>query len=64
MATDGLLDLGLKVRTLCLPDRFIDLAGPDEMYADAGLNADGIVETVRGALGTQTTNVVDIAAGK
>ena len=46
-----------------LPDRFIDQAGPDEMYADAGLNADGIVATVRSALGLTTSNVVDMAAG-
>ena len=62
MATEGLLDHGLKVRTMYLPDRFIDQAGPDEMYADAGLNADGIVATVRAALGKTASNVVDIAA--
>jgi 1-deoxy-D-xylulose-5-phosphate synthase len=63
MAGEGLLDKGLKVRTMYLPDRFIDQAGPDEMYADAGLNADGIVATVRSALGLTTSNVVDMAAG-
>lgn len=63
MAGEGLLDNGLKVRTMYLPDRFIDQAGPDEMYADAGLNADGIVATVRSALGLTTSNVVDMAAG-
>ncbi|MEO1555967.1 MAG: 1-deoxy-D-xylulose-5-phosphate synthase [Pseudomonadota bacterium] len=64
MASEGLLDQGLKVRTMYLPDRFIDQAGPDEMYADAGLNADGIVETVQTALGLAKSNVVDIAAGQ
>ena len=62
MAADGLLDRGLKVRTMCLPDRFIDQASPDDMYASAGLNADGIVQTVNAALGREETNVVDIRA--
>ncbi|MEM9872426.1 MAG: 1-deoxy-D-xylulose-5-phosphate synthase [Pseudomonadota bacterium] len=63
MAAQGLLDQGLKVRTLCLPDRFIDQASPDEMYAAAGLDADGIVATVRNAMGLEATNVVDLIAG-
>jgi 1-deoxy-D-xylulose-5-phosphate synthase len=33
----GAMDHGLKVRTMTLPDRFIDQASPDDMYADAGL---------------------------
>jgi 1-deoxy-D-xylulose-5-phosphate synthase len=60
MAADGLLDHGLKVRSMHLPDRFIDQAGPEEMYADAGLNADGIVQTVKAALGLNADNVVDL----
>ena len=64
MASEGLLDQGLKVRTLCLPDRFIDQASPDEMYASAGMDADGIVAIVREAIGTATTNVVDLIAGE
>jgi 1-deoxy-D-xylulose-5-phosphate synthase len=63
MAAEGLLDHGLKVRSMHLPDRFIDQAGPDEMYADAGLNADGIVQTVKIALGLRSGNVVDLARG-
>ncbi|MEO0863813.1 MAG: transketolase C-terminal domain-containing protein, partial [Pseudomonadota bacterium] len=61
MAGEGLLDGDLKLRTMCLPDKIIDQASPDEMYAAAGLNADGIVSTVRKAL-MQDTNVVDIRA--
>ena len=61
MAAEGLLDQGLKVRTMCLPDRFIDQASPDEMYAAAGLDADGIIATVRAAMGRDATNVVDLA---
>lgn len=50
MAAEGLLDQGLKVRTMCLPDRFIDQASPDEMYADAGLDVPGMVQTALDAL--------------
>lgn len=50
MATEGLLDSGVKVRTLCLPDRFIDQASPDDMYADAGLDAPSMVKTAMGML--------------
>lgn len=35
LADRGALDHGLKIRTVTLPDRFIDQASPDEMYADA-----------------------------
>ncbi|WP_299615735.1 1-deoxy-D-xylulose-5-phosphate synthase [uncultured Tateyamaria sp.] len=64
MAADGLLDQGLKVRTMHLPDRFIDQASPDEMYEDAGLTAADIVHTVQDALGCVDTNVVDLIAGE
>jgi 1-deoxy-D-xylulose-5-phosphate synthase len=37
LADHGALDHGLKVRTMTLPDKFIDQASPDEMYADAGM---------------------------
>jgi len=51
LAHDGLLDRGLKVRPLTLPDVFQDHDTPERMYAAAGLNADGIVHTVLNALG-------------
>jgi 1-deoxy-D-xylulose-5-phosphate synthase len=51
LASDGLLDGTLKVRTLVLPDRYIDQGKPDAMYAAAGLDADGIVKAVFTALG-------------
>ena len=51
LARDGLLDHGLKIRTLVLPDTFTDHAKPEKMYADAGLDAAGIVGTVFAALG-------------
>ncbi|MBO6885772.1 MAG: 1-deoxy-D-xylulose-5-phosphate synthase, partial [Marivita sp.] len=37
LADRGVLDRGVKIRTVTLPDRFIDQASPDEMYADAGM---------------------------
>jgi 1-deoxy-D-xylulose-5-phosphate synthase len=51
MAHDGLLDRGLKVRPMTLPDIFQDHDTPEKMYAEAGLNADGIVHTALSALG-------------
>ena len=51
LARNGLLDSGLKVRPMTLPDRFVDHANPDKMYADAGLDSAGIVRAVFAALG-------------
>jgi 1-deoxy-D-xylulose-5-phosphate synthase len=51
LARNGMLDGGLKVRTLTLPDIFQDQNKPEAMYAQAGLDAAGIVRTVEGALG-------------
>jgi 1-deoxy-D-xylulose-5-phosphate synthase len=51
MAEDGLLDHGLKVRTMTLPDRYQDHNSPAKMYDEARLNAPHIVETVMRALG-------------
>lgn len=48
----GLLDHGLKVRTLVLTDAYTDQAKPEKMIADAGLDTAGIVRTVHAALGT------------
>jgi 1-deoxy-D-xylulose-5-phosphate synthase len=54
LATNGLLDHGLKVRPMILPDRFIDHAAPAKQYEQAGLNAPAIVATAIAALGQQT----------
>jgi len=51
LASKGLLDGGLKIRTLVLPDRFIDQGKPPVMYTEAGLDARGIVTAVFAALG-------------
>jgi len=53
LATDGLLDRGLKVRALTLPDLYQDHGKPDAMYASAGLDRAGIVHTVFSALGRE-----------
>ncbi len=53
LAHEGLLENGLKVRPLALPDEFTDHAKPEKMYADAGLDSAGIVRTVFAALGRE-----------
>ena len=50
LADRGALDEGLKVRTLVLPDVFQDHDKPEVMYAQAGLDADGIVKATLHAL--------------
>ena len=51
MASDeGLIDAGLKLRTMRLPDLFQDQDSPHKQYDEAGLNAPQIVETVLKAL--------------
>jgi 1-deoxy-D-xylulose-5-phosphate synthase len=51
LAERGILDRGLKVRTLVLPDVFLDQDEPDRMYAHAGLDMAGITAAVFDALG-------------
>jgi 1-deoxy-D-xylulose-5-phosphate synthase len=51
LASSGALDRGLKVRTLAMPDRFVDQDKPEAMYAGAGLDSAGITATVFAALG-------------
>ena len=51
LASAGLLDRGLKVRPMVLPDTFIDHDAPARMYEAAGLAAQGIVGTALAALG-------------
>ncbi len=42
----GMLDRGLKVRTMVMPDTFIDQDKPDRMYARAGLDSAAIIAKV------------------
>ncbi|MEX3017330.1 1-deoxy-D-xylulose-5-phosphate synthase [Gymnodinialimonas hymeniacidonis] len=51
LADTGQLDGRCAVRTMHLPDRFIDQASPADMYADAGLTADDIAARALDALG-------------
>ncbi|MBL8687889.1 MAG: 1-deoxy-D-xylulose-5-phosphate synthase [Rhodospirillaceae bacterium] len=51
MATAGLLDHGLKVRPMTLPDRFVEHDVPQRQYVEAGLDAKAIVATALAALG-------------
>ena len=51
LAKDGLLDRGLKIRALTLPDVFQDQDKPEAMYAAAGLDADAIANAALLALG-------------
>jgi 1-deoxy-D-xylulose-5-phosphate synthase len=53
LADRGMLDRGLKVRSLVLPDLFIDHDKPERMYAGAGLDATGIVTRVFEVLGRE-----------
>jgi 1-deoxy-D-xylulose-5-phosphate synthase len=53
LATTGMLDHGLKVRPMVLPDRFFDHASPARQYEWAGLDAASIVGTALAALGQQ-----------
>ena len=53
LATTGMMDHGLKVRPMVLPDRFIDQASPARQYEWAGLDAASIVRTAVSALGQQ-----------
>ncbi len=60
MASDeGLIDNGLKLRTLRLPDKFQEHDNPVKQYADAGLDAAAIVESVLKALRMNSIGVVE-----
>jgi 1-deoxy-D-xylulose-5-phosphate synthase len=50
LTDNAALDNGLKVRSMTLPDTFIDQDTPAAMYATAGLDANGIVRKVFEAL--------------
>ncbi|WP_299444526.1 1-deoxy-D-xylulose-5-phosphate synthase [uncultured Rhodospira sp.] len=54
LATEGLLDAGLKVRTLCMPDRFVEQGKPEQQLVDAGVDPAGIAATVLALLNGST----------
>ena len=47
LSSKGLLDNGLKYRSLILPDIFMDHGTPHEMYEKAGLNAAAIITKIK-----------------
>ena len=51
LAKEGRLDEGLKIRSMHLPDEFIDHDTPDKMYEKAELDSKAIVRTVFETLG-------------
>ncbi|GLS45758.1 1-deoxy-D-xylulose-5-phosphate synthase [Methylobacterium brachythecii] len=54
LSAKGALDAGtVRVRTMTLPDSFQDHDKPEKMYAEAGLDAGGIIATVKAALPQQ-----------
>jgi 1-deoxy-D-xylulose-5-phosphate synthase len=57
LAAHDMLGNGLKVRTMVLPDIFIDQDKPGKMYAKAGLDAAGISAQVMKALGRSKARV-------
>jgi 1-deoxy-D-xylulose-5-phosphate synthase len=59
---EGLIDAGLKLRTMRLPDSFIDQDSPEKQYDAAGLNAPHIVETVLKALRHNSAGVEEARA--
>src|SRR5690242_12121153 len=59
---EGLMDAGLKIRTMRLPDRFIDHDKPEKQYDEARLNAPHIVDTVLKALRVNSAGVEEVRA--
>src|SRR3954465_8401788 len=59
---EGLLDAGLKIRTMRLPDRFQEHDKPEKQYDEARLNAPHIAETVLKALRRNSVGVEEVRA--
>ena len=57
LARAGILDAGLKVRSLVLPDTFIEHDKPERQYDEAGLNASHIAAAALNALGRTRAGV-------
>jgi 1-deoxy-D-xylulose-5-phosphate synthase len=63
LAERGLLDKGLKIRTLTLPDIFQDHDSPEKMYEQAGLDARSIAATAIKALGRGDERALKLIVG-
>ena len=57
LAEEGVFDVGLKFRSMVLPDTFIDHASPKEMYKEAKLSAHDIQAKILNALGISSLKV-------
>ena len=55
LSEKGIFDKGLKIRSMILPDQFIDQDTPENMYKTAGLDAEAIEQK---ALDTLKSNIV------
>ncbi|MCR9212106.1 MAG: 1-deoxy-D-xylulose-5-phosphate synthase [Proteobacteria bacterium] len=62
LATEGLLDTGLKIRPLVMSDQYIDQNKIDVMYDQAGLTHHQIIETVISALETDSASKPSLSA--
>jgi 1-deoxy-D-xylulose-5-phosphate synthase len=62
MALSGLLDGGVKVRPMTIPDRLIDHNTPAAQSIEAGLTAKDIVATALGALGISVASGAAVRA--
>ena len=51
---NGVFDKGFKFRSMVLPDFFIDQSSPEDMYKQAGLNANNIEDLVLSLLGLES----------
>ena len=60
LADAGALDAGLKVRSLRLPDTFIDQDSPAAMYREAGLDSSAIAAAALEALGTDKAEIAAV----
>ena len=58
LATNGLIEKGLKLRPMILPDRFIPHGSPEAMYKNAGLSASHIVKTALLALDQPADHII------
>ncbi|MDQ0349550.1 1-deoxy-D-xylulose-5-phosphate synthase [Ancylobacter vacuolatus] len=63
LAEAGALDRGLKIRTLALPDRFIEQDSPSSQMHEAGLDVEGIVRGVFNALGREEEAALALLRG-
>jgi len=63
LAGRGLLDNGLRIRTLTLPDIFQDHDTPEKMYEQAGLDARSIAASAIKALGRGDERALKLIVG-